>query len=281
MGAMQSRTLVSTDAVIVSRVHHGEEPVCKTAEEEVCDHYCVNFVESGEFGLAVGDRQWRLRRTDAFTWHPQVVHRYVHFAGIPADACLSVRFRDGVQREIEREGWLASTAGVPVLPASNRLGFLRLQLEHVLESASALALESWTADIIEAIARPHRGERLYDEVRLRQHARRIDVARERMLTQPEEPHTLASLAASAGLSPFHFARVFRSLTGTPPHRFLRDVRLDRARRMLLDGESVTTTCYAVGFGNLSHFIRSFGRRFGVPPSLARKKAQAQIDSRSP
>ena len=48
--------------------------------------------------------------------------------------------------------------------------------------------------------------------------------------------------------------------------------------MLLDGENVTTTCYAVGFGNLSHFIRSFRRRFGTAPSSLRKKAQAGSSS---
>jgi AraC-like DNA-binding protein len=281
MAAMQASTLLETSAVIVSRVDHGEPPVPAAVEEEVCDHYCINFVDAGEFALGVGQRRWRLRRGDAFAWHPGTVQGYVHFADVPADTCLTIRFRDGMEREIEREGWLGNAARHPVLRPSNRLGFLRLQLDRILQSRSALDLESWTADVLEAVVHPHSGHRLYDERRLRQHAARIDLARQRMLARPEETHTLASLAAGAGMSPFHFVRVFRSLIGTPPHRFLRDVRLDRARSMLLDGESVTTTCYAVGFGNLSHFIRSFGRRFGAPPSLARKKAQASPATRIP
>src|SRR5207302_254909 len=114
--------------------------------------------------------------------------------------------------------------------------------------------------------------------RIRARDRARELARERILTHSDEPHTLASLASSVGMSAFHFARVFRSLIGAPPHRLLRDVRLDRARCMLLDGQSVTTTCYAVGFGNLSHFIRSFRRRFGTAPSLLRKKTQAGTSS---
>jgi AraC-like DNA-binding protein len=77
------------------------------------------------------------------------------------------------------------------------------------------------------------------------------------------------------MSPFHFTRLFHELVGTPPHRFLRDLRLDKALEMLRDGEPVTSTCYAVGFGNLSHFIRSFRRRFGMAPSSVRKNAQAR------
>jgi AraC-like DNA-binding protein len=48
--------------------------------------------------------------------------------------------------------------------------------------------------------------------------------------------------------------------------------------MLRDGTPVTTACYAVGFSNLSHFIRSFRRRHGCAPSEFRKKVQAKAAS---
>jgi AraC-like DNA-binding protein len=274
MGSVHVRTILETPSLVVSRFDHGADPVPAGAVEEVCDHYCINFVDSGEFGLRFGKRLWRLRRGAAFGWHPGTVHRYVHFEGVPPDTCLTIRFRDGFAREIERDGLLAATARVPVLDPGNRLAFLRLQLDPILQRGSPAALESWTAELIDAAAHPQAAQRIYDEAQVRRHAARIAQARETIRLHPDEPHTLASLAASVGMSPFHFARVFRSLVGAPPHRLLRDVRLDRARCMLLDGESVTTTCYAVGFGNLSHFIRSFRRRFGTSPSLMRKKAQA-------
>jgi AraC-like DNA-binding protein len=278
MASMRLQTLLETPSVVISGFDHGAGTVPAGTEEEICDHYCINFVESGEFGLGVGKRFWRLGRGAAFAWHPGTVQRYVHFEGMPADTCLTVRFRDGFEREISREGWLAGAALVPVLHPGNRLAFLRLQLDRILQRRSHAALDSWATDLIEAAAGPQPPHRLYDELQLRRHAARVERARERILAHSEEPHTLASLASSVGMSPFHFARVFRSLIGVPPHRLLRDVRLDRARGMLLDGESVTTTCYAVGFGNLSHFIRSFRRRFGTPPSLLRKKAQARTSS---
>jgi len=278
MGSTRLQTLLETPSVVVSRFDHGAGPVPAGTAEEACDHYCINFVDSGEFGLGVGKRFWRLGRGAAFAWHPDTVQRYVHFEDVPADTCMTIRFRDGFEREIEREGWLAGTAHVPVFHPSNRLAFLRLQLDRILQRRSVAALDSWTTELIEAAARPQPPHRLYDELQLRCHAARVELARERILTHSDEPHTLASLASSVGMSAFHFARVFRSLIGAPPHRLLRDVRLDRARCMLLDGQSVTTTCYAVGFGNLSHFIRSFRRRFGTAPSLLRKKTQAGTSS---
>jgi len=88
-----------------------------------------------------------------------------------------------------------------------------------------------------------------------------------------EEHPLARLASSVGMSPFHFCRVFRQLVGTPPHRYLMEVRLERARTFLLDGRSVTDACFESGFWNLSHFIRLFARRFGCVPSMLRRTLQ--------
>jgi AraC-like DNA-binding protein len=68
------------------------------------------------------------------------------------------------------------------------------------------------------------------------------------------------------MSPFHFARVFRELAGTPPHQYLLRVRLTEAARRLRDGDRVTNACFASGFSHLSHFGRLFHRRFGVLPS---------------
>jgi len=68
------------------------------------------------------------------------------------------------------------------------------------------------------------------------------------------------------MSPFHFARVFRALVGKPPHRYLLEVRLARAARLLREGLSVTETCFAAGFNNLSYFTRRFRRCYGTAPS---------------
>jgi AraC-like DNA-binding protein len=86
---------------------------------------------------------------------------------------------------------------------------------------------------------------------------------------PAEALTLSELAREAGMSPWHFARVFRELAGTPPHRYLSGVRLARAAALLGAGAGVTEACMASGFQNLGHFSRTFRRAFGVPPSLYR------------
>jgi AraC-like DNA-binding protein len=111
---------------------------------------------------------------------------------------------------------------------------------------------------------------LFREHKFAWYAERINAARERLDAEFDKDHTVSALARSVGMSAFHFTRVFTALVGRPPHRYLTERRLTAARTMLQEGRGVTETCFACGFNNLSHFSRSFARRFGTAPSrLAR------------
>ncbi len=89
---------------------------------------------------------------------------------------------------------------------------------------------------------------------------------------------LEQAAAQAGLSPFHFLRLFSSVLGVTPHQYLVRSRLRHAARLLADdGLSITDIAYDVGFGDLSNFVRTFHRAAGISPlrfrqvSLGRRK----------
>ena len=83
--------------------------------------------------------------------------------------------------------------------------------------------------------------------------------------------TLDDLATTAHLSPFHFNRAFRGTTGMAPYAFVTSRRMDRARLLLsTTGLTVDDVATQVGFGNLSHFRRTFRRHHGVAPSALRK-----------
>ena len=85
------------------------------------------------------------------------------------------------------------------------------------------------------------------------------------------PLTLADIAREAGLSPFHFLRLFKAATGRTPVRYLTDLRVAAARRYLRqEGTSVSDIAYLCGFGSAAHFSSVFSGRVGVPPSVYRK-----------
>lgn len=106
------------------------------------------------------------------------------------------------------------------------------------------------------------------------HRARIDAALAHIEQRCHEPLPLATLAATAGLSPFHFLRIFRRVTGSTPHQYVVGARLRRASRLLLEtSRSVTTVAYEVGFEDLSNFVRTFRREVGCSPrELRRSKA---------
>jgi AraC-like DNA-binding protein len=77
---------------------------------------------------------------------------------------------------------------------------------------------------------------------------------------------LASAARQAGLSAFHFLRLFSRVLGVTPHQYLVRCRLRRAARLLAAGAPcVTGVALDVGFGDLSNFVRTFRRAAGVSP----------------
>jgi AraC-like DNA-binding protein len=87
----------------------------------------------------------------------------------------------------------------------------------------------------------------------------------------QEHITLADMAAAAGLSPYHFLRLFRRTMGETPHAYLTRVRLDHAKRVLARGASVTEVCFDVGFSSIGSFSALFAREVGLPPSAYARK----------
>lgn len=89
-------------------------------------------------------------------------------------------------------------------------------------------------------------------------------------SDPAADLSIDRLAQAAGLSPYHFARMFRLSTGQTPHRHVMERRLLAARTALADGrQSMTEIAADCGFSSPAHFAAQFKARFGVSPSTLR------------
>jgi AraC family transcriptional regulator, arabinose operon regulatory protein len=87
-----------------------------------------------------------------------------------------------------------------------------------------------------------------------------------MEADPARPLNLGSLAEAVNLSVSRVVHLFTAETGVPPGRYLRDLRLERARQLLTDTRlSVKQVMAAVGYNDASHFSRDFKRNYGVSP----------------
>lgn len=99
------------------------------------------------------------------------------------------------------------------------------------------------------------------------HASRIAKAILRIRADYATPLAIADLASLAGMSPSSFHEHFKSVTGTTPLRYQKDLRMIEAQRLLLEGGcKVSAVAYAVGYESPTQFSREYSRKFGAPPS---------------
>ena len=80
---------------------------------------------------------------------------------------------------------------------------------------------------------------------------------------------LGELAAQAGLSPWHFHRVFKAVTGLTPRSYATARRAEKVREQLLQGKSVTETLYASGFNSSGRFYEAANGMLGMTPAAFR------------
>jgi AraC-like DNA-binding protein len=132
-----------------------------------------------------------------------------------------------------------------------------------LDAFAALAVENWAGY-------PHaksRGEGLAPW----QVNRIVD------LLQSDLAHdfTLQTLASEVRLSSFHFARSFKQATGLPPHRFLIQLRIEKAKELLEHTAlSITEIAAHIGYDDPGYFSRLFLKEVGVAPSRYRREQRA-------
>jgi AraC-like DNA-binding protein len=84
--------------------------------------------------------------------------------------------------------------------------------------------------------------------------------------------TLVQLAREAGLSPFHFLRMFERVTGTTPHQYMLRTRLRKAAiRLVTETTKIVDVALECGFSDISNFNRAFRGEFGTTPTSYRKR----------
>jgi transcriptional regulator GlxA family with amidase domain len=100
----------------------------------------------------------------------------------------------------------------------------------------------------------------------------IRAAQDLVNAEPDADHRLSVLAARVGMSPRHFSREFTRMVGVSPGRYVEQVRVETARR-LLETEPVTVAVAArrCGFGSAETMRQAFVRRVGTPPDHYRRR----------
>jgi len=99
---------------------------------------------------------------------------------------------------------------------------------------------------------------------------RVTRAVRRIERDPGYGVSLRELAREARLSPYHFLRIFRHLTGVTPHQYVRRLRLRAAATQLAMGPGrIADVAFDSGFGDVSNFNHAFRTEFGTSPRVYR------------
>lgn len=154
---------------------------------------------------------------------------------------------------------------------------LLLNLHNALEAGeSQLERESrllWT--MAQLVARHADARPGVPSVRVEQDV----VARVRMHLQQHVSRnvTLGELSQAVNMSAFHLLRLFRDATGAPPHTYLNQLRIVRAKALLREGCPIADVASAAGFSDQSHLTRHFKRTVGVTPGQFVRALNARVE----
>ena len=266
---MSSTTLLQRPTMTVSDFRCTAEPGEKPyAEQHGC--HSISFVRKGSFGYHCHGRSHELVVGSLLIGVPgaEFICTHDHVCG---DECLSFFFEPEL---IETIGERAEAWQVGATPPLAELMVLGELAQAAADGRSDVGLDevgqvlaSRFVEVVSGRKNKKLTASLRDRRRAVESAMWIDANSHRAIA-------LDDAADQAGISPFHFLRLFSDVLGVTPHQYLVRSRLRHAARRLADDDSpVTDIAYDVGFGDLSNFVRTFHRAAGASPMRFRQASR--------
>lgn len=234
--------------------------------------FSVSYVRKGSFGYRVRGHAFELVAGSLLVGHPGDEYMCTH-DHVTGDECLSFHLAPALVDAIGGRVDAFRVGGVPPLPELMVLGELA---QAAAEGRSGVGVDEagilFAARFVDVVSgKPRRPP----EAGARDRRRAVEAALW-VDAHAHEPIDLERAAREAGLSAFHFLRLFARVLGVTPHQYLVRARLRRAARLLADGaRSITDIAFDVGFGDLSNFVRTFSRAAGVSPRGFRQAARGE------
>src|SRR3954469_8062471 len=267
---MAATTLLQCGAITVSDFRCTAGPDDEPFVELHCRH-SISYVRKGSFSLHTRGRSFELVAGSILVGHPGDEYVCSHEHHGCGDECLSFFLAPDLVERIGDEAETWHSGSIPPLPGLMVLGELARAAadgrSDVGRDEVGHACAARFADVVSG-----RGQKP-TRAPARDRRRAVETA----LWIDAHCHDVISLeraAGEAGLSPFHFLRLFTDVLGVTPHQYLVRARLRRAARLLADdARPITDVAFDVGFGDLSNFVRTFHRAAGVSPRAFRQASR--------
>lgn len=162
----------------------------------------------------------------------------------------------------------AHARAMDVSPLDDDLLDAVVRLVRLIDSPADVAFLAplITREIVYRLLQGNQGARLRHIATYDGHVRRIAHAIERLYREFDQPLHVQEMARELGMSVSSFYHHFKAVTAMSPLQFLKRLRLQEARRLMLsENLDATRAAFRVGYSDASHFNREYKRLFGLPP----------------
>lgn len=268
---MSSTTLLQRPTMTVSDFRctavAGEKPFA-----ELHRGHSISFVHKGSFGYHCHGRSHELVAGSFLIGTPGTEFSCTH-DHVCGDECLSFFFAPEL---VETIGERAGAWRVGATPPLAELMVLGELAQAAACGRSDIRLDEVGHLIASRLVEVVSGEpRRPAKLTARDRRRAVEAALW-IETNSHLDVELEDAARQAGVSPYHFLRLFSAALGVTPHQYLLRSRLRHAARHLAeDDKPVTEIAYDVGFNDLSNFVRTFHRAAGVSPLKFRQGSRGE------
>lgn len=227
-------------------------------------------MRKGSFGYRWGTRSFELVAGAVLVGHPGDEYMCTHEHHGGGDECLSFQFSAELIDELAPE----SAWRVGALPPIAQLMVLGEWAQTVADANSDVGLDELGLMLGARLARVTSGKTAAAPKPTSRDRRRAVEAALWIEANARDDVDLTTAAKIAGLSSYHFLRVFAAVVGVTPHQYLVRARLRNAARLLVESEqTITDVALEVGFNDVSNFVRTFGRAAGASPRAFRHAAR--------
>jgi AraC family transcriptional regulator len=265
--ALLKRTLAANDGWSLHEIVCHAGPSDRPFEEQR-DGFSVSAVVGGNFTYRSDSGRQLLYPGALLLGNNGSCFECGHQHGI-GDRCISLNVHEEQFSEIAAAATSTSRFrfSAPSLPPSPKALPIIAHMEALSCAPSLLRSEELALRIVERVIALTASDRRAPAAPTGRETRRVIEAIRLVETDAARPLGLKELAAVAGMSKYHFLRVFRGLTGMTPHRYLISARLRRAALALASSRRpVIAIALDAGFGDLSTFNKTFRAVFGLTPT---------------
>ena len=257
---------------------YGDEPTVGGLPGHRHKHCEIATVLDGRLNLGIGEHIYEAQQGDWLLFAPNVLHGECCLPHRSRYSLLWVTLRSShklachTTRYTRKHGYelVASMLPEPVPRDLNEAAheLIARPWDPVAEVRPTLVrLVSWSLDRADEQSQRSNGGHpsVAEAVRI-------------MCDRLDRPPTVVEIANHVGLSPNYLSSLFHQQTGRTVRRFMEQVRIEEARRLLADPpQNVKAVAYGLGFNDPQHFSRVFRRVTGESPSSAKQRALQQAE----